>query len=46
MAPRGDELSLFDDQDGPDLKPPTEGFELYRYRDANEMSTKNGHGYY
>ena len=27
MAPHGDEPSLFDDQDGPDLSPPGEGFE-------------------
>ena len=46
MAPHGDEPSLFDDQDGPDLSPPGEGFELYRYKDADEMTTKNCHGYY
>ena len=26
--------------------PPQEGFELYRYRDADKMSTKGWHGYY
>ena len=46
MAPRGDEPSLFDDQDGPDLRPPGEGFQLYRYRDAEEMTTKGWHGHY
>ena len=46
MAPHGDEPSLFDDQDGPDSSPPGEGFELYRYKDAHEMTTKNWHGYY
>jgi hypothetical protein len=46
MAPRGDEPSLFGDQDGPGLNPPAEGFELYRYKNADEMTTKNWHGYY
>jgi hypothetical protein len=46
MAPRGDEPSLFDDQAGPGLSPPGEGFELYRYKNADEMRTKNWHGYY
>jgi hypothetical protein len=46
MAPRGEEPSLFDDQDGPVLRPPEEGFELYRYKDADEMTTKGWHGYY
>jgi hypothetical protein len=30
----------------PDLSPPGEGFEIYRYKDVDEMSTKNWHGYY
>ena len=46
MAPRGEVPSLFDDQDGPDLRPPEEGFDLYRHKDADEMTTKGWHGYY
>lgn len=46
MAPRDNELSLFDDEEGPDLSPPGEGFELYRHKDAEMMKTKNWHGYY
>ncbi len=46
MTPRGDEPSLFDDQEGPDLTPPGEGFELYRHKDAEKMRTRGWHGYY
>ena len=46
MAPSGDEPSLFDDQEGPDLSPPGEGFKLYRHKNADKMQTKNWHGYY
>jgi hypothetical protein len=33
-------------EDGPDLSPPGEGFELYRHRNAGRMRTGNWHGYY
>ncbi len=46
MAPRDNEPSLFDDEEGPDLSPPGEGFELYRHKDAEKVKTKNWHGYY
>ena len=46
MTPRGDEPSLFDDREGPDLAPPGEGFELYRHKNAEKMRTRNWHGYY
>ena len=46
MAPRGNHPSAHDDQEGPDLTPPGEGFELYRHKDAHKMRTKNWHGYY
>ena len=46
MAPRDSEPSLFDDDEGYDLTPPGEGFELYRHKDADEMGTRNWHGYY
>jgi hypothetical protein len=46
VAPRDNEPSLFDDEEGPDLSPPAEGFELYRHNDAEKMKTKNWHGYY
>ena len=39
-------MNYFDDGEGPDLAPPGGGFELYRHKDAGEMSTKNWHGYY
>ena len=32
--------------DGPDLSPPGEGFELYRHRAFARLRTKNWHGYY
>jgi hypothetical protein len=35
-----------DDQEGPDLTPPGEGFELYRHRDAENIETRTWHGYY
>jgi hypothetical protein len=40
------ESSLFDDEEGPDLTPPGKGFELYRYKNADEMRTKRWPGYY
>ena len=46
MAPRDNESPLFDDEDGPDLASPGEGFELYRHKDADKMTTKGWHGYY
>jgi hypothetical protein len=46
MTQRGDEPSLFDDEEGPDLTPPGEGFELYRHKNADEMRTKKWHGCY
>ncbi len=46
MTPRGYEPSLFSGEEGPDLIPPGEGFELYRHKDAEKMSTENWHGYY
>ena len=46
MAPRDNESPLFDDEDGPDLASPGEGFELYRHKDADKMRTKGWHGYY
>jgi hypothetical protein len=46
VAPRDSEPSLFDDDEGYDLTPPGEGFELYRHKDADEMGTRNWHGYY
>ena len=46
MAPRDNEPSLFDDEEGPDLTPPGESFELYRHKNADMMRTKGWHGYY
>ncbi len=46
MAPRDNEPPLFDDEDGTGLTPPGEGFELYRHKDADKMTTKGWHGYY
>jgi hypothetical protein len=46
VAPRDNEPSLFADEEGPDLTPPGEGFELYRHKDADKMRTKGWHGYY
>jgi hypothetical protein len=36
----------FDEEEGPNLTPPEEGFELYRHKDTEKMRTKNWHGYY
>jgi hypothetical protein len=36
----------FDDEEGPDLAPPGEGYELYRHNDAERIKAKNWHGYY
>jgi hypothetical protein len=36
----------FDDEEGSNLTPPEEGFELYRHKDAQKMRTKNWRGYY
>jgi len=38
--------SSHDDEEGPDLTPPAEGYELYRHKDAGTMATRNWHGYY
>jgi len=46
VAPYDNEPSLFDDQEGPDLSSPGEGFELYRHKNADKMKTKGWHGYY
>ncbi len=41
LSPHGeDDDALFE------RLPPEEGFELYRYKDADEVTTKNWHGYY
>jgi hypothetical protein len=45
VAPRDSEPSLFDEE-GLDLTPPEEGFELYRHKDTDKMKTRNWHGYY
>jgi hypothetical protein len=37
---------IHDDEEGTDLTPPGEGFELYRHENAEKMRTKNWHGYY
>jgi hypothetical protein len=46
VTPHGYEPSLFGDEEGSDLTPPGEGFELYRYKDAEKMRTSGWHGYY
>lgn len=46
MAPRSDHPSIFGDEQGPDLTPPEGGFELCRYKNADQMRTKHWHGYY
>jgi hypothetical protein len=46
VAPRDNEPLLFDGEEGPDLTPPGEGFELYRHKNADMMRTKGWHGYY
>ena len=40
LAPHGDDNGVLE------LLPPEGGFELYRYKNADEMKTKNWHGYY
>jgi hypothetical protein len=32
--------SIHGDEEGPDLTPPGEGFELYRHNDAEKMGTR------
>jgi hypothetical protein len=46
VAPRASEPSPFDDEEGPDLTSPGEGFELYRHKGAEKMKTRNWHGYF
>jgi hypothetical protein len=49
VAPRDDKepSPLFDEEEeGPDLSPPAEGFELYRHKEAEKRRTKGWHGYY
>jgi hypothetical protein len=46
VAPHDSEASHFDDQEGLNLTPPREGFELYQHKDADQMRTKHWHGYY
>jgi hypothetical protein len=38
--------SIHDDEEGPDLTPPGEGYELYRHNDAEKVGTRRWHGYY
>jgi hypothetical protein len=38
--------SAHDEEEGPDLTPPEEGYELYRHTDSANMATTNWHGYY
>jgi hypothetical protein len=38
--------SIHDGEEGPDLNPPGEGFELYRHKDPEKVRTKGWHGYY
>ena len=38
--------SIHDDEEGPDLTPPGEDFELYQHKDAEKMRTKGWNGYY
>jgi hypothetical protein len=40
MTPSDSELPTFDDEEGPNLSPPGEGFELYRHKDAEKMRTR------
>jgi hypothetical protein len=46
VTPLNNEPSLFDDEEGPDLTSPGEGFELYRHKNAEKMRTRKWHGYY
>jgi hypothetical protein len=41
-----DEASSTDDREGLNLTPPEGGYELYRYKNAEEIKTKGWHGYY
>jgi len=41
-----DEASSTDDREGLNLTPPKGGYELYRYKNAEEIKTKGWHGYY
>ncbi len=45
-TPNNGTLPFDDDEEGPDLAPPEEGYELYRHKDAERMKTKNWRGYY
>jgi hypothetical protein len=38
--------SIHDGEEGPDLTPPGEGFEFYRHKGAEKVTTKGWHGYY
>jgi hypothetical protein len=40
FTPHGDDDAI------PKRLPPADGFKLYRYKNADEMRTKNWHGYY
>ena len=46
MVPHSNEPSTFGDEEGPEFTPPEEGFELYRYKNAEKMRTRRWHGYY
>jgi hypothetical protein len=46
VAPPDNLPSTFGDEEGPDLTPLEEGFELYRHKDADKMRTRNWHSYY
>jgi hypothetical protein len=35
-----------DEQEGLNLNPPEEGYELYRHKNTERMKTKNWHGHY
>lgn len=41
-----DRGSLRDEGEGLNLTPPEGGYELYRHKNAEEMKTKDWHGYY
>ena len=41
-----DEPSFTDDREGLNLTPPEGGYELYRYKNVEEIKTKGWHGYY
>ncbi len=46
MATLNNATLPFDDNEGPDLTPPEEGFEPYQHKDAEKMRTRTWHGYY